>query len=79
MRSLRRDRRGALATPHRRGVHAQSATARVEPERPLDWQEFADDERVTDVCPNCITAGEHADLLFREAEFTILFDDAEGV
>ncbi len=30
------------------------------------WEQFPDDESVADVCPNCVTAGERTDRLFRE-------------
>jgi hypothetical protein len=42
---------------------------------PPGWLAFADDETVTDACPNCVTAGERADQAFAEAEATVLFGD----
>ncbi len=41
------------------------------------WEQFTDDESVSDVCPGCITAGERADRLFREAEADVIFGPGE--
>jgi hypothetical protein len=37
------------------------------------WEEFRDDESVTHVCPNCLTPGEQADRLLREADSARIF------
>lgn len=41
---------------------------------PADWAELADDQAVTDVCPDCLTAGERADRLFREVACDVMLN-----
>lgn len=43
------------------------------------WRSFADDHTVTDVCPGCITAGEHVDQALEEAEFDFILGPQEQV
>ena len=45
---------------------------------PEGWREFADDEKVIDVCPECLTAEECTDIVIREAENNVLFDYFDG-
>ena len=42
---------------------------------PEGWEEYANDETVIDVCPNCLTDEERADSVLREVEADVYFGE----
>jgi hypothetical protein len=73
------DRCGATTTAAREVVICEdfkpSAIENGVVDKAPGWREFAGDERITDVCPNCITAGEQVDAMLAGVEADFIFGD----